>query len=591
MDAIDRIITSARRRLFVQATLDTMAYMFLWAIGICASVLLIERLAAIEVVKWLYPGVALAAIMLAPLTVARRMPARDRIAAMIDDRMKLKDRISTGLYAGQLADHPFAHQVVAEARQAAMGVNVSTGFPVRLSPAWAHVGMTAVVFAMLAVFTPSLDMLGIRERSQRALQAQQTKEQVAEVVAVAEKIEREQRTFENEADKLESISELDSLAKMTTEELTDPQTRREAASKLSSIEEKIADAANRAESEVETMRNAMSRLDAKTPGPADPFLDAMRRGDFEEAEQQVNDLAEAVQNMSEEDRQKLAEQMQNLAAQLEQIAQEQAQRSEDAQQQTEQTLRDAGLSQQQIDQLTAQQFDPQAVQKQLQEQGKTAQQSEQIARKVSQQQQQKKSAGECSQCAGGMSQTMSSPSQQANNGKQSPRSGTPKETPSASQQHPSNGMQQALKQTGEQVSQMAAKQQQAGSLRQSQSQARQAMQQLSQNPQSNPRGPQATGPRAGRGSAPLNLSESAQPQAQRTHVERQSTPWQGRSISSWTQQGQTEKGDPQVGFDNAVSEAAKTAEQAVTEDRVPRRYHPTVQQYFNRLPEAAKKAE
>jgi len=46
-------------------------------------------------------------------------------------------------------------------------------------------------------------------------------------------------------------------------------------------------------------------------------------------------------------------------------------------------------------------------------------------------------------------------------------------------------------------------------------------------------------------------------------------------------------GEAQLEFDSAVTEARDYAERAVSEDRVPRRYHGTIKDYFNQLPESA----
>ena len=50
--------------------------------------------------------------------------------------------------------------------------------------------------------------------------------------------------------------------------------------------------------------------------------------------------------------------------------------------------------------------------------------------------------------------------------------------------------------------------------------------------------------------------------------------------------GEMSPGQATVEFDQAVTEARTDAERAVTEDRVPRRYHGTVKDYFQQLPDS-----
>jgi hypothetical protein len=60
---------------------------------------------------------------------------------------------------------------------------------------------------------------------------------------------------------------------------------------------------------------------------------------------------------------------------------------------------------------------------------------------------------------------------------------------------------------------------------------------------------------------------------------------EGRVIASWTENGEVAPGEATVEFNAARTEAVQAAERAVTEDRVPRRYHESVKDYFQKLPE------
>jgi hypothetical protein len=60
---------------------------------------------------------------------------------------------------------------------------------------------------------------------------------------------------------------------------------------------------------------------------------------------------------------------------------------------------------------------------------------------------------------------------------------------------------------------------------------------------------------------------------------------EGRVIASWTENGEVAPGEATVQFNASRTEAVQAAERAVTEDRVPRRYHESVKDYFQQLPE------
>ena len=62
-------------------------------------------------------------------------------------------------------------------------------------------------------------------------------------------------------------------------------------------------------------------------------------------------------------------------------------------------------------------------------------------------------------------------------------------------------------------------------------------------------------------------------------------------ITSWLQEGEMSKGNSTVEFNRAVSDARNDAERAVTEDRVPRQYHRSIEDYFRQLPESVREAQ
>ena len=65
----------------------------------------------------------------------------------------------------------------------------------------------------------------------------------------------------------------------------------------------------------------------------------------------------------------------------------------------------------------------------------------------------------------------------------------------------------------------------------------------------------------------------------------------GPVIASWMSAGPTEVGESVLTYDEAVNEAQQSAERAVTEERVPRRYHGPIKDYFDQLPQQADQIE
>src|SRR5690606_9526938 len=98
-------------------------------------------------------------------------------------------------------------------------------------------------------------------------------------------------------EEVDPLSVMKEAASLTQRDLMNPEYRQKAAAKMSAVEEKLASAEQQKAKEFESLQNALSRLDAGEPGPADRFADALRRGDFEAAKAALQSLAETVDQL------------------------------------------------------------------------------------------------------------------------------------------------------------------------------------------------------------------------------------------------------------------------------------------------------
>jgi len=566
-DPIARSITSARRRLFVQEWQATLGRLCLLGLNIGAGLLLADRFLAVPMPSWLYLTIAGTVVVAAPMVAWRRWPSREATAELVDQRLALKDRLATALFAASMPDNPFAKHVVRDAQHSATKLPIASAFSLRLSRDWAYVGPLIAVVVLAAMFVPQLDLLG-RAHAQSQKQAQQdqaqdAKDQVDQALAAIERVEMSQPQSDDQQSPLDPDQALDELAQITQGELTSRQARQKAAVKLSQLQDRLADQTQRQQESMESLQNTMSRLEDPPPGPADQFVDALRRGDFQAAQQAMQELAQSIESMPEADRQALAQQLENLAQQLQQAAQQHAQQQAQSQQQINELLQNAGLTDPQIQQLQQQGANPQALQQQLTGQGMSPQQAQQVAQQLQQLQQQQQSQSQNSQVFQSMASSLKNQASQSMNN--NPQNGQPN-------------------QPGNQLSQLARMQQQLQQMQTAGQQAQQAQQAIAGMNQNNQPGGTG-GHEAGtaEGGNPSGLERRMGPY--QTHAKDDAHQGQGRVIASWQSDGEVVKGEPTVGFDQAVMEARRDAEQAVTEDRVPRRYHETVRQYFNQMPQ------
>jgi len=657
MTAIQRAIAIARRRLLLQGWLTRLGWALVAAAVLVAVALIADRLFALMLSPWLYLPLVAAPVLLSPIVALWRRPGVDQTATMMDQRLDLKDRIATALYASELEDNAFADHVVAQAEQAAAEAPVAQAFGVRLTRVWAYLPVALVLLFLVWLVLPQWDLAGLqrardRQARERA-EAEAARQELTELARETRSIE--QRKQSGETDPAESIGK---LAELSDKQLNNPKLRRDAAAKLAEAADKLDEEVDKKQRKQDAVKNMLSRLETTTTGPANRLVHSLRRGDFESASDALDSAVESAESMSPDQKEQLARQLADLSKDLEKESKRQAEQQKAAQKESEKTLEQSGLSKQQIEQLARDDYQKKAVEEALRKSGADPQQAEQTAKKVQKQQQDKRQAGECSKCSGGlssslgkMSQTLadsagkgtqgqgrqstpsdakepgdkqqagkqpgkgaggesteqqdksSAPSGKADgakaDGKDAGKSGSPggakteaqgdaqsgkssgaKASPGKGSKQSGQGgasMRQAANEAKQQLDQLAQTQRQLQELRQSRDRTRQAMKKMADSP-----APGAGGSQWGKAPGHAPLAEPGRKVTGKIHaVGVPPKPGMtGRTVASWSNDGKIAKGVARVEFDRMVTSARRDAEQAIAEDRVPKRYHRPVQEYF-----------
>ncbi len=573
MDTLDRCIARARRRLLLTRGLRDLAWWSLAALAAAAAMVLAHRLFGVPAGGWplsAYIVLAVAALAGALATASLAIPTPEAVAAMLDDRLGLKDRLGSGLYARDQRHEPMAGQVIADAGKAADRVVLRDAMPWQGGRTWAAVPAAAVVLAMLLAFVPAdLDLFG-REAAQQAA-AEQEQEQQDEARR-AEQQDDAERLAERPLEEADVDELMDRLASLSDRELRTDADRRELAREVTELRDRLDELHRQEAGQAESLRSMFSQLDLDRQGPGRELGDALRRGDYEAAQRELEALSQQVQagELSEEQRRQLEEQLAQLQEQLQELA-EQAQAEADAiGEQMAAAMAEAGLTAEQIEAL--QQMDAeqlrQALEEALQEQGMSAEEAQQMAEQMAQQQQQRQAqqqaAGMCQslgQCMGGMCQGLGSGN--------------------AGQFGQSAGEAQG------ELGQLVAMQYRLQQMAITRAAAERTLSESGQGGQSLSRGTGAGGQGAGAGSGSDPIGEHRQVEgSDRRGIDDSGQARAGRVIASWSEPGPVEAGEARLQFDEAVTEARTEAEQAVTEDRVPRRYHESIREYFRQLPAA-----
>ena len=616
MDRLHRTLARARRRLWLGQTVRVLGWGALTGLVVAAGLLLTERLAGVSVPGWAYLATAAAVLIAGPVWAWFRRPSLHQAAATLDARLGLKDRLATALYARQQR-HPFAAQVVADANHSAEKADLRRAVPISAGHGWRYaLGMTGIVAALAVFLEPGGALLGGDDAKQASAakdEARATQNDIQQVKASVERIEQNDQQSEKR-----DLGDLQKqLASLSNRDLTNPGAKKDAAAKISKIKERLDEVTESKEKQVQALQNAMSQLDSGQQGPADRFENALRRGDYEAAKQALQTMENKIRNgdYSAKQKQRLQQQLDQLSKQLNQAAQKAKQQANQAGQSAQQQLKQHGLSQKQINQLKQQGMNQQAVQKALQQQGMNKQQAKQVAKQVNQKQQKSKQSQQTGQQSQGLGSSLGQMAQSLKQSQSGQKGGQSKQGQSGQQgsqgQKAAKGQgkqsagggqfKQGSYSAGQQLKQMKQMKQSLQQAQRAQGKAKQAMQRAAGqgqqqkaggSGQSNQRqGGGRGGLRAGSGEGGPPLGKKQAASNAKRHARDDTHRGKGRVISSWEEKGDMAAGDANVGFDRTVKSAQDQAEQAVNEDRVPRRYHGTIKDYFNQLPESAKEQQ
>lgn len=407
MDDIRRALVSAQRRLLALEFFRSLAVAATVAIVLLILARIAHRLLALPV-EWpaaFITAGAAAIIGALAWTIATR-PLAPRIARTLDDRAGLRESISTALSLSD-KDDPWTALVVDTARQKAREVKVGQAIPLEAPRFWPVPLCAGLALFIVWITVPRMDLLGLSTSRQAAADREQEIIQARAEVSQAEARVREAmaRAGINPDDQRGgSDPQMPEPGMRAPEDI-----RREAVRGLTSMMDQIrqAQTGERAQ-QLQHLEQQMRNLRQPGPGPLNEFTREMARGNFEAAQQRLEDLMRqlAQGELTPEQRAQLEQQMRNLSQQLDQSAQNRDR--------IEQALMAAGADPQQARQLTQQmgQMSREQIEQALRQmQNLTQEQREQLAQMAMAMQQAAQQCQNMGQCMSQMAQAMSESSQ------------------------------------------------------------------------------------------------------------------------------------------------------------------------------------
>lgn len=514
------------------------------------------------VIGWYALGVCVAAGLFYAV-IARPKPLE--VARRVDEGANLRESLSTALCVAPSND-AWSRVTVESASRVARGVRVSQAVPVRAPRFWPAVLPLIVAMVLVFALVPRLDLFGTHAaKVAEATKQAQILQAKTEVVDAQKKIEEMVKDLDLGKDKTEAIASEKPEAK-------DPEAIRKSAIKeLSKLSDRLQQLRTGEKAQkLDALTKNLKQL--KAPGAETAELTkALATGDFKQAKQELEKLAQAAassSSMSEQEKKEAAKQLAEVAKQLEKLAENKKD--------LEKKLAEAGL-----DKALAK--DPAALQKALEKAGNLSdQQKQQLAEMAQASQQSSESAKGLSEALSKMSESMKSGDQA---GTEKGAEGGMKQLSELEQiSQEMQSADAAMNEAKNQMAQMGGKCDNPG---EGEGQGNSTQAQPWSDRFSEGKG-KAGGIRSGGG----GIGEGGQGQTAKADFsteKRKSIGAQGKGpiVGSRLVQGESIKGESKAEFVKVVADADQTATEAIENNTIPREFHDAVKSYFGRLKDKA----
>jgi hypothetical protein len=317
MDKIRQQVAIASRRLFLQSWLGWLNWAVLFSFAAAFVLLLLPKLVAIknlpdgwETICWV--GAGIVSLLAASLAAWAKRPSALHAAVEIDRRYRLNERCSSVFSIGdQERESPVGQALLDDAQRQLERIDLRDHFPVRPAPQWAWVVLpVAACFALSWVPDVSSEAKGALAQKRKSDPLVTVKNATEPILKTLQK-KIEQAAEDGDQEAVDEFKRLQQqVQKLQNDPNPDPkkviadlnEVKKELQQKKASI------------GDSEEFKESLDSLKDLDKGPAESMAKAMQDGDFEQAKQE---LAQLAAKMSEG---KLdAEQTKQLQNQLEQL--------------------------------------------------------------------------------------------------------------------------------------------------------------------------------------------------------------------------------------------------------------------------------
>ena len=173
MSRLDRHVAAVQNKMALDRFIGALAWAsVVYAALVWVGVLIykIVQVAPPHPKWWIWGGAGACAVFALVWAIVRR-PTRHEAAVAIDDRLALKEKFSTALFARPISSDPFAQAAVRDAERTAENVSIHKRFPLEFPQQSLGTAGIALLVVLTMAFLPKMDLFG-REEKRQALAAQ-----------------------------------------------------------------------------------------------------------------------------------------------------------------------------------------------------------------------------------------------------------------------------------------------------------------------------------------------------------------------------------------------------------------------------------
>ncbi|MEP6167738.1 MAG: hypothetical protein ABJ208_03450 [Rhodopirellula bahusiensis] len=286
-------------------------------------------------------AVTVASILVSTIVMWVSAPSVMRVAAEVDSRFGLKERLSSSLSSRVSSDENSAagNALRQDAARRASKLDVAQKFalsPQRVS--WLPLAIVPILAVMIFAIEPATETTSELNSEVNASEVRQVK------IAAAELKKRlAQQKREADAKGLLEARELFEKMESQLDKITNSKTlkRKDALLELNDIKEQIQARKDRLGSP-EEMRKTLAQMKGLDGGPAEKVLSQIKKGEFGKAAEEIKKLAKQVKDgkLTDQQKEKLNKQIKKMAEQMKEAAKNHEEKKKQLQEKIDQAKRE-----------------------------------------------------------------------------------------------------------------------------------------------------------------------------------------------------------------------------------------------------------